>query len=327
VTSGAATGALSSRNTPLAASVGDELLAIPGVAQVRPFRTVDLEFRGRTVKLLSTDVSVDPHAVRAGLVDDTAQDFIPQLTRGGVAVSENFARTFDVHAGDELALSTHDGLASFRVAGVIVNYTSDLGTVMVDRQTYIEHWGDPRVDTFEIYVAPRVGIQDLRAEITRRLGQRYDLFVLTNHEFRDEIVGAVSEVFKLLRVLVLVTSLMAVLGLTATALANVLYRVREFGVLRAIGMLRSQVSRMVILETAFIALAATLIGVVLGCGTAYVLLDRVISVELGWRFPFRLPAPVLALVLLLLPLTAAIAAYVPARRAAGLKTHEALSYE
>ena len=327
VTSGAVTGALSSRNTPMSDALGGELLSIPGVTRARRIRTVDLEYSGRTVKLLSTDMGMFARTASATTIEGDSVDVVQQIEHGAVAVSENFARYFDVHRGDQLALSTKNGMRHFKVAGVIVDYTSDLGTILLDRTTYIENWADERVDTYELYLAPGVRADAVRSEINDRLGERYDLFVLTNSEFRAEIVKSASEVFSLMRVLEFVTLLVAAVGLMTTVLANVMDRVREIGVYRAIGMLSRQVAKMVMLESIFIGYLGAVIGIVVGAATGYIMSVHVMTVELGWLLPFRLPAIVLAEMLLLLPFAAALAGYFPARKAAGLELREALEYQ
>lgn len=328
VTSGTSIGGGSSRNTPLADSLGNELLSVPHVKQVRPVRSVELQFREQVVKLTSTDIAMFARSARLEVLEggDTAA-VVEQLKQGAIAVSENFSRAFDVHPGDKLSLTTHAGAKSFVVAGVLVDYTSDLGVIILDRATYVAHWADSRVDTYELYLTPRASPEAVRSQIDHQLGERFDLFVLTNREFRAEVIRSASQVVQLMRVLEVLTMLMAALGLMTTVLASVMNRIREIGVFRAIGMLRRQVAKMIVLESLFIGSIGSIFGILLGCFSGYILLEHVIVVQLGWHFDFRLPSLVLAQTLLLLPLLAALAGYLPARKAAGLQLRDALNHE
>jgi putative ABC transport system permease protein len=115
--------------------------------------------------------------------------------------------------------------------------------------------------------------------------------------------------------------------MVSALLANVLDRVRELGVLRALGMLRAQVQRLVIIESTFVGLIGTLAGVAMGIALGYILLRHIATVQIGWYLPYRLPASAIAqLCLVTIPL-AALAGFYPARKAAQLVVSDALDYE
>jgi putative ABC transport system permease protein len=327
VTSGSAVSGLSSRNTPLADNLRDELLAIPGVTQARRMRCVDLQYRDSTVKLWATDMQLYAEHTKITVLSGPEDELRADLQRGQVAVSENFARRFDLKRGDQLALSTTLGMHNYRVAGIVLDYTSDLGTILIDRKTYVEGWGDERVDTYELYLADGFAPDKVRAAIVGGLAQRYDLFVLTNSEFRKEVIKSADQIFVLMRLLEIVTLLVAAMGLMTTVLASVMDRVREIGVFRAIGMLRRQIAAMVVLEAVMVGYLGAVVGIVIGTGTGYIMLVRVMTVQLGWLLPFHLPTPVLILILVTLPIAAAMAGFFPARKAARLQLRDALDYE
>ncbi len=327
VTSGAVVSGLSGRNTPMAEAVGAELAAIPGVELVRPTATSSIDFRGTPVKLDSTDVAIFARHSRLTGIEGSEQDAIEGMLRGGITVSENFARLNDVHRGDLIPLSTKDGTSSFEVAAVIVDYTSDLGTIRMDRATYIKYWGDPRVDTYELFLRPDTSPESVRRLINDQLGERYDLFVLTNREFRGEFVKAVNSIFSLIRVLEIVTLIVAAMGMVTSVLANVLDRVREIGVLRALGMLRAQVRKMVVVEATLIGGIGTVGGTLTGLALAYILLRHVATVQMGWYLPYQLPVAALVTVVAVnLPISA-LAGFYPALHAARLVVSDALDYE
>lgn len=327
VTSGASVAGLSSRNNPMADSLQSELLAIPGVERTRRIRFVDASFRDSPFKLASTDVREFVKRSHFSPTEGDAGQIARDVLAGAVAVSENFSRLFDVHRGDTITLGAKDGPRSFKVAGVILDYTSDRGTVTMDRATYVAGWNDTRVDTYELHVRRGVTPEAVRTQINERLSAQYDLFVLTNSEFRGELVHAVDEIFGLMRALELVTLLVAALGMITAVLANVLDRVREIGVLRAIGMLRGQVGRLIVVESTLVGGIGAFVGILVGTVLGYVLLRRIATVQMGWFLPYRLPiSAMVELVLITLPLSALAGLY-PAREAARLQVRDALDYE
>jgi putative ABC transport system permease protein len=124
-----------------------------------------------------------------------------------------------------------------------------------------------------------------------------------------------------------VTLVVAMLGLVTAVLANVLDRVRELGVLRALGMLRVQVRRMVMLESTLVGAVGAVGGIVVGLGVGYILLRHVTGVQMGWHLPYLFPLEsIVSMLLVTLPI-AAFAGFYPARQAARLTVSKALEYE
>lgn len=329
VTSGTSIAGLNARNTPLAGEFQKELEAVPGVAQVRPTRIAEIDYKGYPVKLLSTDMALfGQHSTVNMLEGGSESEVLGKLrTRGAVYISENMSHRFDLHAGDSIALGTRSGTKSYEIVGVAVDYTSDLGTVMMDRKTYIADWADDRVDTFELHLAEGASIEGVRRTINERHGEQRALFVLTNREFRGEFEKAVNQIFQTLRVLQVVTLTVAALSIVNAVLANVLDRVREIGVLRAIGMLRRRLRRLIVLEATMVGAIGTVAGGLIGMCVGYVLLEHVMSVQTGWHLPYRVPYQALMeLVLITLPVSALAGLY-PAKAAAELVVSDALEYE
>lgn len=327
VTSGAAMSGLSGRNNPMAESLGAELLAIPGVERIRRMRFADASFHGSPIKVASTDVAEFVKRSRFSPTEGSAEQITRDMLAGDAAVSENFSRLYGVHRGDTISLGARDGARTFRVAGVILDYTSDRGSVLLDRAPFIAGWNDTRVDTFELYLAPGVEPERVRVAINDTLSAGHDLFVLTNREFRGEYEHAIDGIFSLMRVLELVTLLVGSLGMVTALLANVLDRVREIGVLRAVGMLRAQVRKLVMLESAFVGAVGAFAGIVVGMVLGYILLRRIATVQIGWYLPYELPlAAIVEFVIVTIPISALAGLY-PARAAAELPVRDALDYE
>ena len=119
----------------------------------------------------------------------TVEGLLPQMhNRDGLLVSHNFARLHKLSAGSRIHLDTPTGRREFRIAGVQVDYTSDAGLLIVDRETYKRLWNDDRVDTFDIMLHDGYDPIAVRAAIQRKLAGSRNAFVLTNREMRAEIM-------------------------------------------------------------------------------------------------------------------------------------------
>lgn len=329
VTSGASVAGLNARNTPMAAEFMQDLEGVPGVELVRPTRIAEVDYRGFPIKVTSTQTRKFAQHSLIDVLEGGSQAQVLQELRdhGAVYVSENLSNRFDLHEGDSIALGARDGTRAFPIAGVVVDYTSDIGTVVMDRATYVEAFGDERVDTFELHLDKGASVEEVRSTINKRYGQQHDLFVLTNKEFRGEFDRAANRIFDMLWMLQLVTLVVSALSIVNAVLANVLDRVRELGVLRAVGMLRKRLRRMVVLEATLLGAFGAIAGIAVGLGLGYVLNAHVMSVQTGWHLPYHAPyRAMLEVLLVALPISALAGAY-PAKAAADLVVSDALEYE
>ena len=103
-----------------------------------------------------------------------------------------------------------------------------------------------------------------------------------------------------------------------------LERTRELGLLRAVGMSRRQLRRMVRTEAAIIAVFGTLIGLVIGILFS-IALTVAISAEFPNFFQYNLPVVQLVVITICAALAGIVAAWLPARRAAKLDVLDAVS--
>jgi putative ABC transport system permease protein len=123
-------------------------------------------------------------------------------------------------------------------------------------------------------------------------------------------------------VLLLLAVLIALLGITNTLALSIVERTRELGLLRTIGMTRSQLRWMVRGEAVLIAGLAVVIGV--GLGSAF---GAAAVTALGGSTPIPVTVPVDRLVLVIAVATVAglLAGLLPARRAARLDVLTAIA--
>jgi ABC-type antimicrobial peptide transport system permease subunit len=160
-------------------------------------------------------------------------------------------------------------------------------------------------------------------EMLRRLDYPIRAFV-TARELKQQIDRNISRVTMLLSAIPVVGLLIAALGLGNLMAANVASRSREIAVLRAIGVTRSQVSRIVIGEALVLGLLGSGLGLVLGLVLARTsnLTTELLS---GFRPEFSIPWHLVAPGALLATILCIVAALIPARHAARSNVVAALS--
>jgi putative ABC transport system permease protein len=213
------------------------------------------------------------------------------------------------------------------VRAVVVDYSSELGAGFIDRGLYVANWRDEAIDVVNLYLADGADRAAVAREARRRLGGGDAIYVTETTVLREEFLGLVNQSFAYTRSLELIVLLIALMGVIGTLVAAVLDRVREIGVLRAVGALRAQVVQALVVEAAFLGFCAAAWGVLAGAAQCALFLDTLVENLSGWRLDFVFPVAGAARIGGLVILTAALAGLVPGLRAARLDVKDALAHE
>jgi putative ABC transport system permease protein len=232
-----------------------------------------------------------------------------------------------MHVGSTFEMGTPTGVHTYTVSAVLIDYTSDQGSVFLDRRIFIRDFKDNRVDSFELYFDDPSQVEAVRKLITERYGKKLDLYVLTNQELRKEAKDLVDGAFAVTYAMEGVAVLLALLGVINTLLAAVLDRTREIGLLRAIGDAKSHIVRLFVGEALLVGLTGGLLGATAGALMGYITTKVIGDQGTGWSFPFRFPTQLCLQMVSASIVCACLAGLYPARRAAQLEVVDALSYE
>ena len=160
-----------------------------------------------------------------------------------------------------------------------------------------------------------------RAALERRLTEFPNAKVATRSEFIDNQISGLSSVLNILYVLLALSVLVSLFGIVNTLVLTVFERTREIGMLRAIGMSRRQVRRMIRHESVITSMIGGALGIVLGVVLGGLLVARVDFID------FTLPVVQLIVFAIAAVFVGIVAAIFPARRASRLNILEALQYE
>src|SRR5690348_12708551 len=143
----------------------------------------------------------------------------------------------------------------------------------------------------------------------------------TRQEFIDNQTGALKNILNVFYVLLALSVIVSLFGIVNTLVLTVFERTREIGMLRAIGMTRRQVRRMIRHESVITALIGGALGIALGIVLGGLLVYRVDFIV------FSLPVFSLIVFAIASIVVGILAAIFPARRAARLNVLAALQYE
>jgi putative ABC transport system permease protein len=223
-----------------------------------------------------------------------------------------------------IALSLGGGSTlELRVAGIVERSIPGRGgeAILVGWPDASEQIGVAGADAFAVRFGAGAGDAARTALEEAARGMALEAVPLSRVE--GAVTDALGRVFGLFDALALIAVLVAALGIVNTLTMGVVERVREIGVLRAIGMTRVQASRMVVVEAAVLGLVGSVLGAVVGLAAGLVLL--VLSGSYGPSA--GLPWASIALAAVLGLAGPAIAAWYPSRLASGISIVRALKFE
>lgn len=290
---------------------------------------VHLVDQDRDITLIAAggDVSAGrrPYAwVRPG-VDDP---FAALAAREGVILSEAvYLRDGQGAIPEQVSLETPDGERSFPVVAVFYDYSSDRGSVLMDRSQVADLWHDDNVASLGLFLAPGVEPEAVAAELREGFRNRQSLLVQTNGALRQGSLEIFDRTFAITGALQLLTVLVAFIGIFSTLMSLQLERGREFAVLRAGGMTPHQLGRLTLLETGLMGLLAGTCSMPLGYGLAWVLVHVINVRSFGWTLQIALEPRFFVQSLLVAVGAAVLAGLYPALRLGRMNISEALRQE
>ncbi|MEP7010129.1 MAG: FtsX-like permease family protein [Acidobacteriota bacterium] len=302
--------------------------AIPGVVRVHPLRRAEAASPKKgagTVRLIAVEGDPAATVIRQGDPKSAWAGF----ARGEILASEPLASRLGLQVGSTLPLATAEGVKSFRVAGIYLDYASDRGIAMIDREHYRRLWHDDRVSGFGLDLPPGASDAELDrvALAVRTLDRQAPLGVRSNKELRRRSLVVFDRTFKITGVLRFLAGLVAFLGVLSALLALQLERTREIGVLRALGLTTREVGALVAAETGLLGLSAGLLSIPVGFVLALILIEVINRRSFGWSMDLVLDAGVFAGAVALSLTAALLAGVVPAIKMARTSPAEALREE
>ena len=292
-------------------AVEADLRALPGVARADGVRSQQLSTDLGPIDLVVTDID----GQRAGIYrykEGTASGVQAAAAGGAVAVSEPFAFRFGVGAGDTLRLPTDRGERAFAIAGVYYDYGNDLGVVLMDEKSFVANYRDPGLSGIALTAASGVDVDDLVQRAQAAAEGRQDLVVRSNRALREASLEIFDQTFVVTNVLRLLAVLVAFVGVLSALMALQLERKRELAMLRAQGMTRREVARMVTAQTGLMGLWAGALALPLGLALAAVLVFVVNVRSFGWTLAFTVDPWILVQAVVLAVVAALLAGAYPA---------------
>ncbi|MYR07171.1 FtsX-like permease family protein [Gordonia sp. SID5947] len=305
---------------PIPGAVATAVEGVDGVGSSVSFGVVRAEVDGKTVAGYGA-LGGQPNDVAVMDMKDGAS---PNLPADGMLVSERTRNTQGWDRGDVVTFTGPTGeQIPTTVSGVYADNEA-LQPWMVGPAVYDKLVPPPARVSATIFVTPAPGVQadELRQNLENATDSYLTVQVQDRDQFKSSVSSQIDQMLATLYAMLGLALLIAVLGIVNTLALSVVERTREIGMLRAVGMLRSQVRRSIYLESVLIAIFGAILGVILGSVIGWALVRTLAKWGLGTPV---LPWSLIVITLVASAVVGVLAALWPAVRAARTRPLEAIA--
>ena len=252
-----------------------------------------------------------------------SEDTPAQLGSDGAFVSKDYAKAQHLVVGSPIDVETPTGrVLHLKLIGITnpPKGGSPYGDITISQALFDSLFQNPQ-NLFTL-IKTQGGVTAANtAALDAALSGFPDAKVQTESQFVNNQLSGLNTLLNLLYVLLSLSIVVSLFGIVNTLVLTVFERTRELGMLRAVGMSRRQVRRMIRHESIITALLGAALGIPVG-----ILLALMVGGAIGTG-AFAIPVGTLIVFIIAAIIAGLIAAIWPARRAGRLNVLEALSYE
>jgi putative ABC transport system permease protein len=314
-----------------------ELAAVAGVRSVSPVGLFGVPFvstsqngsrieksvvRQEAAAIVGSDYLADG---RLNFTSGDPATALAALDAGGaVVLPRSLADEAGIKVGDSVEFAIGPSTAPLRVSGIVAHSipAQDQEAILVGWTDALAKFGVTGADFYAVrFVA---GQESTARPALDKMATSYALEPNDLNRVSGTVGDALDRIFRLLDALALIAVLVAGLGMVNTFSMSVFERIREIGVLRATGMTRGQVWRMVVIEAGVLGVLGSLIGAAVGLVVGALLVAWSSG---GFGLAFDPPWASVALTICFGVLISIIASVYPAGLASRLSIVRALQHE
>ncbi len=249
---------------------------------------------------------------------------VTDLTDDGILIDRQFAEDHDVTIGDEIDAIFPGGDELTLAVRAISDDQTLLGGFAITRAVFLEHVPE-KVDIQAIGLTEDgAQVDQVLADIEEAIAETPSMEVLDRDGFIDSLTSQITSFVTVIYGLLILSIIIALIGIANALALSITERTRELGLLRAVGMDRSQMRSSIYREAILMAVLGALVGIALGIGLSYALVKSLSGFGLT---QFALPVGSVLVIVVLAALLGTLASIRPARRAARLQILDAIAHD
>jgi putative ABC transport system permease protein len=306
--------------TPFSPDLATRLADQPELAAVVGVRLGAFKLDGATKQL----IGIDPAAYDRVVKTEVLSGSIADLQSGGLAVKEDVAEANGWTVGERVALQFPRGGTQQVTVKAIYKDNSVNGDYLLSLADYERFYADQADSQILVQAAPGTDPAASRAAIDRVLVDFPNVTVRDQAEYKAETARQIDQVVNLFYALLALAVVIALFGIVNTLGLSIFERIRELGLLRAIGATRRQVRSMIRWEAVIIAVLGAVLGLAVGVFFGWTIVRALRSVGIT---EFALPGGQLVIFVVFAALAGILAAVLPGRRAARIDVLRAITTE
>ncbi|MFJ6855368.1 ABC transporter permease [Streptomyces sp. NPDC091271] len=305
----------------------DALEKVPGIEHVTNYKVLAAKLTNPDGSSSDDDVTAaDPTYPQDLRREAVAGDLAKAYGADSMSVGSDYAALHRIEVGDELTVDFKAGdTAKLKVAAITSDDTSvDQGAMYINVSTAERYVAADRMpENMIMFAAAEDGKEkEAYAAIKSSLAAYPQYKVQNQADFKEDLKDQIGQLLNIVYGLLALAIIVAVLGVVNTLALSVVERTREIGLMRAIGLSRRQLRRMIRLESVVIALFGALLGLGLGMGWG-TSAQKLLALEgLG---VLEIPWPTIVTVFVASAFVGLFAALVPAFRAGRMNVLNAIA--
>ena len=309
----------SSTFMPFSTAIGDEIANVPGVATVSRQQMVSgtLQGTGDTGSLMGIDdafTSIFTLPMTAGT---------DRISGNEAIINTDVAKQRHWHVGSTFTVTFPAGHALHLTVAGISDPVQVTGSISVPLDLLAKTGLERQDNQLNVMMQPGADSATVLSDLKKVTDRAKIVEVFDKASFADQIRGQVNQLLYMIYGLLALAIVIAIIGIVNTLGLSVIERTREIGLLRAIGMSRARLRRMITLESVAIAVLGAVMGMALGLVIG-VLLRQALADQLT---SLGLPIGQLMMFLVIAVVVGVLAALLPAIRAARLNVLAAITTE
>ncbi len=259
-------------------SLATDIAAIDGVSNVTALTFTEGQITLSPERQLGAFVGgIDPKTTPGIFNFQMSEGQVADLSPGGILVDRAVARDEGLEIGDTLSILSGTGRTADFTVAAISDDPAILGQWTIDRADTGKLTAEPTDFLLGITLDPGVAPDDIRPELRAAVEPFPNMKLQDREQYTSSIVGTITALLNVIYALLAVSIVIALIGIANTLSLSIHERTRELGLLRAMGMTRSQLRSSVRWEAVIVALMGTAIGIGLGLALSYTMVRVLVS--------------------------------------------------
>jgi putative ABC transport system permease protein len=290
------------------------LTKTPGIVGVDQLRKMKVSFQNSPIFLSGVNMSLFKQGSFPLLKGNREQIFNKVIGQNAVLISEPLSRKAALSVGDHLVVYGATGRVELPIAGIYYDYSSETGTAALDLSTMESNFGPGGINGISLYLDQNIDSEEMVEELKARFID-HPLRIRSNRQLREDIFKVFDQTFAVVRILQIISLLIAICGITLTLLILAREQIAELALYRALGANRKQIFRIFVGQGLAMGLMGLGLGLAGGILLALILIFVINRSYFGWTIQLHWATLSLAQQMTTILISALLASLYPALRA------------